>query len=140
MATKFSQTQRDEWVDLQMQKAELLETLETTVYADPEDLETESLAPAIEAKEEEMRILFEAPTTDLEEYRRQADALKAQLNTLREQEDQRVGRNEMKIAAAVATHEATKAAHEESILALRETEKVTIGFKPNFEERLVEEK
>ena len=135
MARKFTDAQRADWTDLQMQKAELLETLEATVYAEPTDLETESLAPAIAAKEVEMRALFEAPTTDLEEYRRQADALKAQLNTLKEQEQQRVGRNEMKIAAAVAAHEATKASHEAAITALRATEKATIGFKPPYNER-----
>lgn len=140
MATKFTQTQRDAWVDLQMQKAEIIETLEATVYTDPADLETESYADAIAAKEEEARILFEQPTTDREEYIRQADILKAQLNTLKEQEQQRVGRNEMKVRAAQAAHEATKAAHEASIIALRETEKTTIGFKPPYTERKVEEK
>jgi hypothetical protein len=140
MAQKFTDVQRAAWVDLQMQKAEILETIEATVYTDPEDLETESYADAIAAKEEEMRALFEAPTTDLEEYRRHADALKAELNTLREHEQQRQGRNEMKVAAAVTAHEATKTAHEASILALREEEKTAIGFKPPYEERKVEEK
>lgn len=135
MAQKFTTEQRAAWVDLQMQKAEILETIEATVYADPEDLETESFADAIVAKEEEARALFEAPTTDLEEYRRQADIIKADLNTLKEQEQQRQGRNEMKVQAAVSAHEATKAAHEESITALREEEKATIGFKPPYDER-----
>lgn len=135
MALKFTQEQRDAWVDLQMQKAEIIEAQEANVYQEPDDLETESLAPDIEAKEEEMRALFDAPTTDIEEYRRQADILKAELNTLREQEQQRQGRNDMKIAAAIATHEAVKVAHAEAIAALRETERTTIGFKPPFDER-----
>ena len=135
MALKFSQAQRDAWVDLQMQKAEIIEAQEANVYQEPDDLETESYADAIAAKEEEARALFEAPTTDLEEYRRQADILKAQLNTLKEREQQREGRNEMKISAAIATHEAVKVAHAEAIAALRETERTTIGFKPPFDER-----
>jgi|GEM_PF-2899008 len=135
MANKFTQAQRDNWVDIQMQKAEEIANGEAIVYEPPVDLELDTYEEQIAAKEEEDRYLHEHPPADHEEYIRQANLITADLNSLRELEQQRQGRNEMRIEAARATHEAAKTAHKQTLDAIRTDELTAIGFKPPFDER-----
>jgi len=131
MALKYTQTQRDEWVDLQMQKAAALDELDETVYTDPKDLEPATNAAAIAEKRADLRKLFEDETLSRDEL---ANAKQAELNTLLEQDQQREGRNEMKKAAAQATFEMARAAKEAAVETLRAAEKEKF-FTPPFEER-----
>jgi len=134
MALKYTQTQRDEWVDLQMQKAAALDELDETVYTDPKDLEPATNAAAIAEKRADLRKLFEDETLSRDEYVKLANAKQAELNTLLEQDQQREGRNEMKKAAAQATFEMARAAKEAAVETLRAAEKEKF-FTPPFEER-----
>ena len=134
MALKYTQTQRDEWVDLQMQKAAALDELDATVYADPVDLEPATNDAAIAEKRADLRKLFEDETLSRDEYVRLANAKQAELNTLLEQDQQREGRNEMKTMAARATFEAVRATKAAVVESLKTTEKEKY-WKPPFEER-----
>lgn len=134
MALKYTRTQRDEWVDLQMQKAAALDELDETVYTDPKDLEPATNAAAIAEKRADLRKLFEDETLSRDEYVKLANAKQAELNTLLEQDQQREGRNEMKKAAAQATFEMARAAKEAAVETLRAAEKEKF-FTPPFEER-----
>lgn len=134
MALKYTQTQRDEWVDLQMQKAAALDELDATVYADPVDLEPATNDAAIAEKRADLRKLFEDETLSRDEYVKLANAKQAELNTLLEQDQQREDRNEMKRNAAKATFETARAAKEKVVADLKTTEKEKY-WKPPFEER-----
>lgn len=134
MALKYTQTERDEWVDLQMQKAAALDELDATVYADPVDLEPATNDAAIAEKRADLRKLFEDETLSRDEYVRLANAKQAELNTLLEQDQQREGRNDVKRRAAQAAFETARAAKEAAVETLRAAEKEKY-WKPPFEER-----
>lgn len=138
MALTYTQAQRDEWVDLQMQKAAALDELDSTVYTEPADLEPAQNAAAIAQKRAELRKLFEDETLSRDEYVKLANAKQAELNTLLEQDQQREGRNDMKRAVAQATFETARAAKEAALESLKAIEKAIEKekyFKPPFEER-----
>jgi hypothetical protein len=134
MALTYTQAQRDEWVDLQMQKAAALDELDSTVYTEPADLEPAQNAAAIAQKRAELRKLFEDETLSRDEYVKLANAKQAELNTLLEQDQQREGRNEVKRRAAQAAFETARAAKEKEVDDLKTTERGKY-WKPPFEER-----
>ena len=58
MATKFTQAQRDEWIDIQMRKAEVLEAIDTLEVVEPEDIEA-SRQEEIDTVEAQILAIYE---------------------------------------------------------------------------------
>lgn len=128
MALKYTQAQRDAWVDLQMQRSEAATKLEDAVYIEPITLEKTSLEPEIEIKRKELAELFAKPTTDRDAYIKAANTLQASLNTLLEQEQQRIDRNDVKVRAVQIAVDTTRTTHEATLETLKSLEKTMLGL------------
>jgi len=145
MVNKFTQEQRNEWIDLQMQKAEVLEALDTLEVVPPEDIE-ETLDADIEEVTATLLAIYEEKQaragTDnpmsREEYIERTAAPQQQRVTLMESNEQIVARNEMRWGNAHRAHETAKEEKQAEIASLKITEKAVFQFTPPFEEKTVE--
>ena len=145
MATKFTQAQRDKWIDVQMQKAEVLEALDALEVVEPTDIEASKQGEidSIEAQileiyeEKQARANSENPMSR-EEYTSRTDPLIRQKIPIMEQEEQLQARNEMRWGNAHRAFETAKATKQEEIETLKVGEKATFKFTPPFTEKIVE--
>lgn len=145
MATKFTQAQREEWIDIQMRKAEVLEALDALEVVEPEDIEASKQGDidTIEAQilaiyeEKQARANSDNPMSR-EEYTSRTEPLIAQKIPLMEQEEQLKARNEMRRRNAQRAFESAKETKMEEIETLKVGEKATFKFTPPFEEKPVE--
>lgn len=145
MATKFTQAQRDEWIDIQMQKAEVLEALDALEVVEPTDIEA-SRQGEIDEVEAQILAIYEekqarANSDDpmsREEYTSRTEPLIAQKIPIMEQEEQLKARNEMRWGNAQRAYETAKGTKQEEIETLKVGEKETFKFTPPFTEKNVE--
>lgn len=145
MATKFTQAQRDEWIDIQMRKAEVLEALDALEVVEPVDIEAsrQEEIDAVEAQiveiyeEKQARANSDNPMSR-EEYVSRTEPLIRQKIPIMEQEEQLKARNEMRWGNAHRAFETAKATKQEEIETLKVNEKAAFKFTPPFEEKTVE--
>jgi hypothetical protein len=145
MATKFTQAQRDEWIDIQMRKAEVLEALDALEVVEPVDIEAsrQEEIDAVEAQiveiyeEKQARANSDNPMSR-EEYVSRTEPLIRQKIPIMEQEEQLKARNEMRWGNAHRAFETAKATKMEEIKTLKVGEKETFKFTPPFTEKNVE--
>ena len=145
MATKFTQAQRDEWIDIQMRKAEVLEALDALEVVEPVDIEAsrQEEIDAVEAQiveiyeEKQARANSDNPMSR-EEYVSRTEPLIRQKIPIMEQEEQLKARNEMRWGNAHRAFETAKTTKMEEIKTLKVGEKATFKFTPPFEEKAVE--
>lgn len=145
MATKFTQAQRDEWIDIQMRKAEVLEALDALEVVGPVDIEAsrQEEIDAVEARiieiyeEKQARANSDNPMSR-EEYVSRTEPLIRQKIPIMEQEEQLKARNEMRWGNAHRAFEEAKTTKMEEIKTLKVGEKETFKFTPPFTEKNVE--
>lgn len=145
MATKFTQAQRDEWIDIQMQKAEVLEAIDVLEVVEPVDIEAsrQEEIDAVEAQiveiyeEKQARANSDNPMSR-EEYVSRTEPLIRQKIPIMEQEEQLKARNEMRWGNAQRAFEEAKTTKMEEIKTLKVGEKETFKFTPPFTEKNVE--
>lgn len=145
MATKFTQAQRDEWIDIQMRKAEVLEALDALEVVEPVDIEASRQeeidtveAQIVEIYEEKQARANSDNPMSREEYVSRTEPLIRQKIPIMEQEEQLKARNEMRWGNAHRAFETAKATKMEEIKTLKVGEKETFKFTPPFTEKNVE--